>query len=117
MSLYQKLARVDKVEQIEALAQEFGDRFGALPMEVKNLLYALRIKILAARAGIESVTTEDGEIVLRLFEGMQFDREKLEPLLGEGITASKAEIRVRYKRIKGWEKVVGGILEGILRDY
>jgi len=113
LSLYQKLARVNKPEQIEALAQEFGDRFGALPVEVKNLLYAVRIKILAARAGVESVSTEDGQIVLRLFEGMQFDRGKLEPLLGEGITAGKGQVSIRYKGIKGWEKVVGDILAKI----
>jgi len=112
LSLYQKLARVDKVEQVEGLAQEFGDRFGKLPLEVKNLLYALRIKILALRAGVESVGTEDGQIVIRLFEGMQLDKAKLEPLLGEGMTAGKREIRVGYKEIRGWR----GILEGILRD-
>jgi transcription-repair coupling factor (superfamily II helicase) len=113
LSLYQKLSRVDKVEQIEGLAQEFGDRFGRLPVEVKNLLYALRIKLLAAKAGVESVTTEDGQIIIRLFQGMQLDREKLEPLWGEGVTAGKREIRLDYRRIKGWEKV----LESILRDY
>jgi transcription-repair coupling factor (superfamily II helicase) len=113
LSLYQKLAKVDKEEQIEGLAQEFGDRFGKLPIEVKNLLYALRIKLLAAKAGVESVSTEDGEIIIRLFEGMQLDREKLEPLLGEGVTAGKRQVSIRYKRVEGWR----GILEGILRDY
>ena len=112
LSLYQKLSRVDKEEQIEGLAQEFGDRFGKLPPEVKNLLYALRIKLLAAKAGVESVSTENGQIVIRLFEGMQLDREKLEPLLGEGVTAGKRQVSIRYKRVEGWR----GILEGILRD-
>jgi len=113
LSLYQKLARVDKEEQIEALAQEFGDRFGKLPVEVKNLLYALKIKLLAARAGVESVSTEDGQIIIRLFEGMQLDRDKLEPLLGEGVTLGRGEIRVGYKRVAGWEKVVGDLLNKI----
>ncbi|MCJ7426175.1 MAG: transcription-repair coupling factor [Dehalococcoidales bacterium] len=111
LSLYQKLARVDKLEQIEALAREFSDRFGKLPAEVKNLLYALKIKLLAARAGIESVSTEDGEIVLRLFGGMQFDREKLEPFLGEGVTPGKGQISLNYKRVEGWR----GVLEGMLK--
>ncbi len=110
LSLYQKLARVDKMEQIEGLAQEFGDRFGKLPVEVKNLLYALRIKLLAARAGVESVSTEDGQIIIRLFEGMQLDREKLEPLLGEGVTTGKRQVSIRYKGVEGWR----GVLEGIL---
>ncbi|MGD9118037.1 MAG: transcription-repair coupling factor [Dehalococcoidia bacterium] len=110
LSLYQKLSRVDKVEQIEGLAQEFGDRFGKLPIEVKNLLYALRIKLLAAKAGVESISTEDGEIIIRLFEGMQLDRQKIEPLLGEGVTAGKRQVSIRYKGIKGWEKVLESLL-------
>ena len=109
LGLYQRLARVDKEESLEALAQEFGDRFGKLPGELKNLLYALKVKLLATKAGIESVTTEDGEIVLRLFQGMQFDQSKLS---GQGVTAGRTQVRVRYKGNKGWEKV----LEGILRD-
>jgi transcription-repair coupling factor (superfamily II helicase) len=113
LSLYQKLARVDKEEQIDGLAQEFGDRFGKLPPEVKNLLYALRIKLLAAKAGVESVSTEDGQIIIRLFEGMQLDRQKIEPFLSEGVTAGRREIRLNYKRAEGWQKR----LEGILRDY
>jgi len=110
LNLYQSLAKLDKLEQIEALAQEFSDRFGALPAEVKNLLYAVRIKLLAAKAGIESITTEDKQIVIRLFGGMQFDKPKLEALLGEGIAVSRTQIRVSYKRVKGWK----GVLEGLL---
>ena len=55
LSLYQSLVKLEAPDQIEALAQEFDDRFGAPPPEVRNLLYALRIKILAAKAGIESI--------------------------------------------------------------
>jgi transcription-repair coupling factor (superfamily II helicase) len=113
LSLYQKLNRVDKVEQIDGLAQEFGDRFGKLPLEVKNLLYALKIKLLAVKAGVESISTEDGEIIIRLFEGMQLDRQKIEPFLSQGVTAGKRQVSIRYKKVEGWERV----LEGILRDY
>jgi transcription-repair coupling factor (superfamily II helicase) len=112
LSLYQKLSRVDKVEQIDGLAQEFGDRFGKLPLEVKNLLFALKIKLLAAKAGVESITTEDGETIIRLFEGMQLDRQKIEPFLSEGVTAGKRQVSIRYKGVEGWR----GVLEGILRD-
>lgn len=81
LSLYQKLVRVDRLEQIDVLAQEFSDRFGTPPREVENLLYAVKIKVLGAKAGLESITMEEGQIVLRRFEGMRFDRQKLEPYL------------------------------------
>ncbi|MGD9115689.1 MAG: transcription-repair coupling factor [Dehalococcoidia bacterium] len=113
LSLYQKLARVDKEEQLETLAQEFGDRFGKPPVEVRNLLYMLKIKLRATKAGVESITTEDGEIIIRFFEGMSYDRAKIELISSEGVTAGKSQIRLNYRRIKGWEKVLEGLLEKI----
>ncbi|MFC1871650.1 transcription-repair coupling factor [Chloroflexota bacterium] len=70
--LYQKLSRVDGVEKLDDLRQECEDRFGDVPAEVDNLLYAARIKLLAIGTGIETVSHEHGQIVIRLFQGMQF---------------------------------------------
>jgi len=111
LSLYQSLAKVDKVEQIEAMTQEFSDRFGALPAEVQNLLYAVRVKILAAKAGIESITTEDGQIVIRLFAGMQFTPQQQETTFPDGVKMGVRQISLSYKRISEWK----GVLEGVLR--
>jgi transcription-repair coupling factor (superfamily II helicase) len=114
LSLYQRLVKLDRVDQIEALAQEFGDRFGTLPPEVKNLLYAVKIKALAAKAGIESIATEHGEIILRLFQGMRFDRQKLEPILRDGIKLSLTQLRLNYKRLgKEWQQVLGEVLKEV----
>jgi transcription-repair coupling factor (superfamily II helicase) len=113
LSLYQSLAKVDKMEQIEAMAQEFSDRFGVLPAEVENLLYAVRVKLLAAKAGIESITTEDGQIVLRLFEGMQFTPHQRELPLPDGVKMGVRQISLSYKRISDWQQTLVGVLEKI----
>jgi len=113
LSLYQSMARLDKLEQIEALAGEFGDRFGAMPPEVKNLLYAVKIKMLAAKAGITSIITEDGLIVLRLLDGMRFTPEQHELALPDGVRMGVRQISLSYKGDKGWkgklERVLGKI--------
>ena len=114
LSLYRRLAEIKSVEQVEGLAQEFSDRFGTPPPEVRNLLYALRIKILAAKAGIESISTEDGQITLRLFEGMKFDKQKLEPFLKDGIKVGTTRLRLSPKRLGGeWQEVLEDILNKI----
>jgi transcription-repair coupling factor (superfamily II helicase) len=114
LSLYQSLAKLDRVEQVEALAKEFSDRFGALPIEVKNLLYAVKVKILAAKAGIESISTEDSQIVLRLFDGMQFDKQKLEPLFKDGVKVSTTQLRLNPKRLgKEWQKVLEEVVRRV----
>ncbi|MFC2044710.1 transcription-repair coupling factor, partial [Chloroflexota bacterium] len=112
LALYQKLVKTEKSEQIEALAQEFSDRFGSLPLEVKNLLYAVRIKLLAAMVGIESISTEHGEIVLRLFEGMHFNREKL----GTGLKYGKDGIKIGVTQLYLSPKSLGREWQDILEE-
>jgi len=112
LSLYQRLADSTSVEEIETLASEFSDRFGKLPKEVKNLLYSVRIKALATRAGIETIATEHGQIILIPFEGMHFDKRKLESLQRDGIKIGLHQIRINYKKLTDWRKV----LEEVLRE-
>ncbi len=44
---------------------EFEDRFGPLPEQVRNLIYQIRVKLLAANAGLASVGFEGRQLVLR----------------------------------------------------
>ena len=50
--------------------EEFQDRFGLLPQPVQNLLYQLKIKILAIEAGITSIGHEFRQIVFRFSQGV-----------------------------------------------
>ena len=55
--------------------------------------------------------TKDGQIVLRRFPGMHFDRQKLEPLWRDGIKISLTQVRLNPKRLGGeWQKVLEGVL-------
>ncbi len=113
LSLYQSLAKLDRLEQIKAIAEELNDRFGAMPVEVQNLLYAVRIKLLAAKAGIESITTEDKQIVIRLFEGMHFTPEQRQIPLPEGVKMGVSQIRLSYRSMRGWQQTLEGVLKRI----
>ena len=45
---------------------------------------------------------------------MPFDRQKLEPVLKDGITVGRTQIRINYKKLgKGWQKVLEGVVERI----
>ncbi len=114
LSLYNRLAKLETIEQIETLADEFSDRFGTLPPEVKNLLYAVNIKLLATKAGIESISTDQGQIILRRFQGMQFDKQQLQPVLKDGITIGLTQLRLNPKRLGNeWQQVLEDILNKI----
>jgi len=116
LGLYQKLVKVEEMEHIETLAQEFLDRFGALPEEVQNLLYAVKIKLLAAKAGIESITTEHGNIIIRRFEGLPFDRQSLAPLIRDGVRVGHTQISLNIRRLGGkWKEVLEGVIKEAIR--
>ncbi len=65
LSLYHRLARVEHIEEVEDVAQEFQDRFGPLPQPVENLLYIVKIKVLAMRAKVSSISTQGRQIVIK----------------------------------------------------
>ena len=70
LKLYRRIADAQNLKEVEALAEEFHDRFGTLPPQVENLLIQLKIKILAISAGIKSIGHEYGQIVVRYPEGV-----------------------------------------------
>ncbi len=114
LELYRDLAHPDAHEKLDDLAAAYLDRFGAVPEEVENLVYAVRIKGLAARAGIETVTTEEGHITLRRFQGLPFDRDKLEPVLKDGITVGRTLIKIYYQKLgRTWKRVLEEVIGAV----
>jgi len=65
LSLYHRLARVEHIEEVEDMAREFKDRFGPLPKPVENLLYVVKIKVLATWAEVSSISTQGRQIVIK----------------------------------------------------
>jgi transcription-repair coupling factor (superfamily II helicase) len=117
MELYRTLSDIESSGKIDDITREYTDRFGTPPTEVENLFYAVRIKALAARAGIESVTTEEGMIVIRRFQGLPFDREMLSGLLRDGIEVGRTQIRLDYKKFfRKWKQVLEEVVEALTRD-
>jgi transcription-repair coupling factor (superfamily II helicase) len=47
------------------MAEEFADRFGPLPEEVRNLFLQLTVKIKAEAAGLATIGIEADQLVLR----------------------------------------------------
>ncbi len=66
LQLYRRMAQLQTLEQIDEMKAELEDRFGPLPVAVRYLLYQLRIKVLALKAGVKSIGVEEGQIAIRL---------------------------------------------------
>ncbi len=64
--LYQRLASLTSEEELDDMRRELEDRFGILPPPTEELLYVLRIRLLAGRAGVQAIGREDNSLVLKL---------------------------------------------------
>jgi len=111
LELYQRMADISELKQIPNLAQELNDRFGVPPKEVENLLYILKIKVMAKDRGIESISNLDGEIIIQLFAGMQLNKQKLSHFYRDGIKIGTSQLRMNLRQPgKGWKTMLEEIL-------
>jgi transcription-repair coupling factor (superfamily II helicase) len=109
LQLYRRLANIGDEREIEGVSGELADRFGPLPRPVENLLYQLRVKIRARRAGVSAVASESGQIVLTLPAQDEVDQAYLTAHLGAGARVSKNRIWLpRAAAEKDWR---GSLLE------
>lgn len=65
IEVYKKVAALESLEEVDDLEEELLDRFGELPVAVRNLLTVARIKILAAQTGATAVALERGRMTIR----------------------------------------------------
>ncbi len=85
LRLYRRMAEIGSEQDLDSLRKELEDRFGAMPSAAENLLYQLRVKILAQQARVDSVAMEGGTLVLGI-------------ALGEEARAADFHPRARYSK-------------------
>jgi transcription-repair coupling factor (superfamily II helicase) len=66
LRMYQRLAALTNEQELDDVRRELEDRFGILPMPAEDLLYVLRIRLLASQAGVQAIGREDNNLVLKL---------------------------------------------------
>lgn len=65
LNLYQRLSKLEELNEVEAIGAELIDRFGAIPIETENLLKTIYIKILCKKVNVEKVdAAEKGVIII-----------------------------------------------------
>jgi transcription-repair coupling factor (superfamily II helicase) len=112
LALYQRMAQMDSLSQADELAQELADRFQAPPPLARNLLYIVRLRVLALQAGVQSMASEDGEIVVRLKEGRQLPADALRDRLPEGVRLGRTTLRLERARLgPAWPQALLRVME------
>ena len=102
LRLYRRIADLRDEFEIEALANEFSDRFGELPEMVQNLFYQMRVKFRAEKAGLASIGMETGQIVLRYPSATNGNEEKRLHDLAPDIRGGKGAYWCMFAKDDDW---------------
>ncbi len=63
LSLYTELSKIETDEALIAFRDELKDRFGELPIAVKDLLYSVRLKHVGMRLGWQKIRIKNGKLL------------------------------------------------------
>ena len=112
LKLYRRLADINDEAALASIEMEFEDRFGPLPEEVSNLIYQIKVKLLAALAGLADVGFEGRQLVLRYPTLPNGVESRNLPELGKGIFAGKNAYRIYFTdpEKEPWCEILMGVL-------
>jgi len=100
LKLYRRLADIKDEATLASIEMEFEDRFGPLPTEVINLIFQIKVKLLAAILGLASIGFEGRQLVLYyppLPEGVD---SRVLPEIGSGVITGKNAYRIPIASIE-----------------
>jgi transcription-repair coupling factor (superfamily II helicase) len=106
--LYRRLADIQSNREIDLLNDEFNDRFGPPPEQVRNLLFQLKVRLLAENAGLASISNENGQLVLRYADELV---PEIPPEISSSLRVGKTALWMPIKSIANWPMQLILVLE------
>ena len=94
LGLYRRIAGLEREEDVDLMADELKDRFGALPWQVENLIYLSKLRVMCVGAGIQSIRSEDKVVVMQLGSEVGGARKPLERALGPRVRVGNTQLRI-----------------------
>ncbi len=114
LRLYRRMAVLETLGEIDEMVAELTDRFGAIPDPVDNLMYQLRVKALAQKAAIPSITSESGQIHIRLPDGVSMNQFDFHRQISPGVRVSRRGLWIdREMSTRDWQVTLVQLLEKI----
>ena len=77
LRMYKRVAGVETEAQLNDVAAELGDRYGAPPPPVRNLLEYAELKLLSQRIGVAQIERRRDAVSIRFTEKATVDPERL----------------------------------------
>jgi len=108
LRLYRRLADIQTLRELDAITEEFNDRFGQPPEPVNNLLFQLKVRLLAEKVGLASISSDNGQMVLR-YPDAEIPANL--PQLGAYVRVGKTALWMPYSQLPDWRATLIELLE------
>ena len=114
LQIYRRIADLRDISEIEPLKEEFIDRFGPLPEEIKNLFTQIQIKLKSEACGIASVSM-DGDFIALRYPALPPDiKEREIPDLAVPIRKGKNAFWLPLDKENKWMALLDSALDELL---
>jgi transcription-repair coupling factor (superfamily II helicase) len=115
LAVYQRLSQAQDDAEASAIEQELRDRFGQLPPAARNLVWLVRLRIMATKAGIGAIQSEDDSLVIRMLPGLSLERGAISRRMPAGATVLNHQIRLNRETLgEGWREGLVRALDAIV---
>jgi len=98
--LYRRLAGMTERDQVQDMHKELRDRFGPPPVEVTNLLAVVRLRVLAHRAGAQSVGLEGDAVAVWWPADHRLDRRGVRTALPSSAVVGNHRIGIPIRALR-----------------
>src|SRR6266478_6333040 len=116
LRIYKQIASTRNEAEVDNLYRDLEDRFGELPLPVRNLLEYARLRILGRARGVTSIERTAQGIDIKFHETARIDPERIVELVsaGNGVTfAPPATLRLQAGGVRA---ELFSSIENVLRE-
>jgi transcription-repair coupling factor (superfamily II helicase) len=110
LRLYRRMAEMTDSAFVRDLEGELADRFGPPPTPVTNLLYMLRVKTLAVRAGVDAVVVQNDNILVRVRDRVTLLEWRPSHEVERAVTLGRNTVTVRQGTAREWMAMLETLL-------
>ncbi len=111
LQLYRRIAGLGSLGELDDMAEELVDRFGPLPSEVHDLLFQVKVKLLASRAGVTAIGRDGAQLIVRSPAVARLSRLALQHHLGEQARVGSRAIWVAIDEEGEWRERLLHVLD------
>jgi len=106
-NIYQRMAKITEMSEVNDIALELIDRFGETPEEVANLLYVVELRKLAQEAGAESIFRDQETITISLYNADEINMQLLKAARQKAVRIGNKQIRLDIQHAgNGWKMML-----------